>query len=342
MKLSIIIPYYNSGKWIKRCISSLLCQDVEEEEYEIIIVDDGSLEPTNELLSFISKYKNIKYIKQENKRQAVARNNGLLHAKGNYILFCDSDDFVEKNVFGKLLDIAKGNALDLLFYNVIEASSSSQRSNNPNNNFGYLSTITSGIVFYSHLPFRLKKGPWSCIINRHFLEENHINFPSHIVIREDSWFLISSLILAKRVCWVNVDVYYYVQNSQGLCHSIGKDVDAKKFCDSFLKYIEFLSGLKTDKTISNQIAPQLKNDINNVAFDLLHNAILYCSFCNNVKYIKELKKRCVYPIEKDVGWNNKYVLAFMNNTNAWIIMCFFSSLLPFKFRNFINNIIIRL
>lgn len=341
MKLSIIIPYYNCGKWIGRCISSLLNQDMEKDEYEIIIIDDGSQEPITELASFITNSNNIKYIKQDNKRQAAARNRGLSYATGDYVLFCDSDDFVENNVLGKLSDIAKDNELDLLFYNVVEISTDSQTPTEKCRDFNILSEVTTGSSFYSNLPFRLKKGPWSCLINRHFIEKNQIQFPLNIIIREDSWFLINSILLAKRVSWTNVDTYYYVHNHQGLCNSIGKQADAKLFCDSFLKYLEYLSDIKTNKSITDQMAIQIKKDIDIVAFDLLHNAILHCTFANNLKYVSELKKKYVYPIRKKTGWNNKMLLALMNRTYLWIIICMISSILPFKIRNSVNNSIIR-
>lgn len=98
MKLSIIIPTYNSEKFIEKCLYSCLNQDISHEDYEVIVVDDGSTDNTKNLvLSIKEKYNNIVYIYQENAAQGAARNNGLSKAKGKYIWFIDSDDWIAEN-----------------------------------------------------------------------------------------------------------------------------------------------------------------------------------------------------------------------------------------------------
>lgn len=105
MKLSIIIPAYNSEKFIEKCLLSCLNQDISHNEYEIIVVDDGSTDNTkNIVLSMKEKYNNIKYFYQDNAAQGAARNNGLSRAQGKYIWFVDSDDWITENCLGKIIN----------------------------------------------------------------------------------------------------------------------------------------------------------------------------------------------------------------------------------------------
>ena len=96
INISIIIPVYNIEKYLKCCLNSILEQTFQE--FEVICVDDGSTDHSLEILEeYKKKDKRIRIFTQENKYAGVARNNGLKHAKGEYVLFLDADDFLEKD-----------------------------------------------------------------------------------------------------------------------------------------------------------------------------------------------------------------------------------------------------
>ncbi len=119
MKVSIIVPVYNLEKYLVRCLDSLLNQDLNETEYEIICINDGSTDGSGELLAdFQEKKPTISVYKQENKGVAAARNVGLKKAKGDYILFVDGDDSLYPNVLGTLYENALSNNLDLLYLQI--------------------------------------------------------------------------------------------------------------------------------------------------------------------------------------------------------------------------------
>ena len=117
MKLSVIIPYYNSEKYIYPLLESLLDQGFQKDEYEIIVVDDGSPNDVSRLREFCDKSDTIKYVRQENGRQSKARNNGISKATGEYLYFFDSDDCIRKDVLSRICDIASQNELDILYFN---------------------------------------------------------------------------------------------------------------------------------------------------------------------------------------------------------------------------------
>ena len=98
-KISIIIPVYNVEKYIVQCINSTLHQDLSENEYEILIIDDESPDQSVDLIKKqFYNIPSIKIISQKNKGLGGARNTGIKNASGEYLLFLDSDDFLLPNV----------------------------------------------------------------------------------------------------------------------------------------------------------------------------------------------------------------------------------------------------
>lgn len=98
MKFSVVVPSYNSSRTLPECLRALLNQNISRNEYEILVVDDGSTDNTKRLIKpFTDKNKNIRYIYQKNKGPAAARNLGARKARGSILLFTDSDCVPEKN-----------------------------------------------------------------------------------------------------------------------------------------------------------------------------------------------------------------------------------------------------
>ena len=95
--ISFIIPSYNSAVTIKRAIDSILRQTTSL-KYEIIVVDDGSTDNTEEIMKDYEKNEKVKYYKKENSGVADTRNYGVLKSSGDYIIFVDSDDYVSENL----------------------------------------------------------------------------------------------------------------------------------------------------------------------------------------------------------------------------------------------------
>lgn len=113
MKLSVIVPCYNVGKYLENCVNSILKNKVSD--MEIILVNDGSTDNTLEIIrKFEKKHKNIKVIDQKNQGLSMARNVGIEIASGDYIAFIDSDDSVDKQMFSKMIEKALENDFDIV------------------------------------------------------------------------------------------------------------------------------------------------------------------------------------------------------------------------------------
>ena len=113
-KVSIIVPVYNVEKYIEKCLESLVNQTLED--IEIIVVNDGTKDNSKEkILQYIEKYpQKIVYLEKENGGLSDARNYGLPVAKGEYIAFLDSDDYIEKNMYEEMYKKAKEENSDMV------------------------------------------------------------------------------------------------------------------------------------------------------------------------------------------------------------------------------------
>ncbi|WP_051560558.1 glycosyltransferase family 2 protein [Clostridium beijerinckii] len=113
IELSIIIPIYNVEKYLRNCLDSVINQTLDS--IEIIMVNDGSTDNSGRICEeYNRKYANIRLISQRNKGLGAARNEGIRHARGRYIGFVDSDDYILKDMYKEMLSVAMGDDLDLI------------------------------------------------------------------------------------------------------------------------------------------------------------------------------------------------------------------------------------
>ena len=123
IKLSIIVPVYNVEKYVRPCIESIFKQGLDDADFELIIVNDGTKDHSMEMIAdIIQQHNNITVIDQENQSLSVARNNGIAAAKGEYILMPDSDDLLIENSLKPLLEKALETKTDILVADFLEMS----------------------------------------------------------------------------------------------------------------------------------------------------------------------------------------------------------------------------
>ena len=116
-KISVIVPVYNTEKYLERCLLSLIDQNIDQ-KYEIIVINDGSTDSSLEIAEEIAEcYENVKVYSRGNGGMSAARNTGLEHARGKYIAFVDSDDYVEKSYLSKMYETAESSGADIVCCN---------------------------------------------------------------------------------------------------------------------------------------------------------------------------------------------------------------------------------
>lgn len=216
---SLILPVYNVEKYVKRCVNSLLRQ--EYTDYEIILVDDGSTDSSGSICDKLAdKNNNIFAYHKENGGLSDARNYGMDRAKGNYILFIDSDDWVDEKLLISLHNHLNKSNVDILKFGFQKM----QEGNYKNTFFSYFNIgvydrrqIEETILPYTIGPKRLFcyeqnicKSVWSHVYSLNFLRENNIRFVSEReILNEDYLFNLHTLLYAKSLEVTHYILYYY-------------------------------------------------------------------------------------------------------------------------------------
>lgn len=229
MILSIIVPVYNVEKYLERCIDSLIDQDLDVEDYEIIMVNDGSIDDSQKIAErLVDKYSNVSLYYQENRGLSGARNTGMRHAKGNYFLFVDSDDYLEKNCLKHLIDVSLENNLDICHFSLISVRDWGTF----RGKIGSLkyNTLYSGTDILRE--GRLIGSACSNLYRSAFLYANDLFFHEGIT-HEDVEFTTRLFCHRPRVMLVNDTVYYYFYNSESLSKDKKNyEKENKYVCDS--------------------------------------------------------------------------------------------------------------
>lgn len=215
IKLSVIVPVFNGEIYIERCIKSLQNQGFKRGEYEIICVNDGSTDDSEKLLSlFANKLKDVVVvISQENKGVSAARNKGLLRAQGDYIAFCDVDDYVLPNAYSAILSEHTESLPDVIYFytKTIKENQLKYEIDNSSALFdaGVVRYSGEGKQFYTK---SLLPSVWCQIFRRNFLIENRILFQEGISFAEDAIFLLDFYMKNPCVKCISCFPYMYIIN----------------------------------------------------------------------------------------------------------------------------------
>jgi glycosyltransferase involved in cell wall biosynthesis len=218
MKLSIVVPVYNVEPYVARCINSLLKQNIDDSEYEVIIVNDGSTD--NSLLvvlDIIHSKSNVRLICQENMGLSVARNVGMDACKGEYIWFVDSDDWIEENCLSEIAKLLQN--IDVLAMGYIEAYADYDKNKIklPQSN------VTTGRGL---LQTRFIMPSQFYICKKSFLEKSSLRF-YHGIYHEDCDFTPRMLYWANEILVYHSAVYFFYKRP----NSITTTVNPKKAYD---------------------------------------------------------------------------------------------------------------
>ena len=265
VKISVIIPIFNTRKFLNKCLDSLLNQSLTD--IEIICVDDGSTDNSLKILkSYANKDDRVKVLTRENNGAGAARNLGLKYVNGKYILFVDSDDWFEEDGFKSLYDKAEQLNVDLLLFDSIEHKTNNQVAER--RFFNKNEDDFSNLVFdYHYKNNKLVMGsffvPWTKLYRTKFLLDKNIKF-SEIPIFEDMFFNVAVTTLASKIAYYPKILYHYNRlNSSSITSDIKYGAKALiitgvyKNIENFLRKNNFYEELE-----SNYILSKIKEYIN--------------------------------------------------------------------------------
>ena len=282
--ISVIIPVYNGEKYIRKCLDSVINQT--KKEIEIVVVNDGSADNTE---SIIKEYKDkrIKYFKNTNHGIGYSRNFGVSKSSGKYIMFLDSDDYIDKDECKLLYEKCLEDDLDISicdFYkvynnNLIEVNLGDFKSSSLKDNPDIITEFLN---------------PWGKLYNKKILTDNKIKFVENLKY-EDAPFVIETFCNAKKIGKVNKALHYYV------IHGNSETTVRDEKCFDILKIVDKIRKYTKDKEY-------LKDKIDKLTVRILTNYTIQQRMQKNKKIGMKFIDEAFSYLKKEVPdyKNNKY------------------------------------
>lgn len=222
-KISVIVPIFNGEKYVKNCLEMLLSQ--RDDIYEIILINDGSTDSTEEIILNFSSEKKIKYYSQTNMGVSEARNQGIRLATGDWIVFCDVDDEVSKGFFDDISSSVSGRDTDLICYAKSAVGLKDK-------DCGFTSITGKDAVFsifgeksFDNSQDFLMMAVWSKAFRRSVILENNISFDKRLSFGEDTIFMFDYVDKCGKIDCIHRGYYSYIQNENSACKIGGKESD---------------------------------------------------------------------------------------------------------------------
>ena len=249
MKLSIIIPVYNTEKYLEACIESVLKQDTKE-QFEVILIDDGSKDQSPQICDqYAQKYDFITTLHISNSGPATAKNKGYEIAKGEYISFIDSDDKITPQMYDTMLKSANDNNADVVCCSYEQIDEKGISSHNKFSGKEYVLNQVEGL---KHL---LEKNMiysqcWTKIYKKEVLERYHILYVNGLKTEEDFIYNLQVFLKSQIITIVDFPLYIYTHREASLSRDYFKS-NLEQFHKNMIYRLEM-----TDREIREQY-PQL-------------------------------------------------------------------------------------
>lgn len=222
--LSVIVPVYNTGRYLARCMDSLARQTYRN--LEIILVDDGSTDDSSAMCdAFASKMPSVRVLHKKNAGLGFARNSGIDMASGEYVAFLDSDDYVDEDMYFRLMAECRRTNAEVAFgdYSIVK---------NDGVHVDVYSELQAGIYTGKQIlqamigadpeartDFDFNMSVWRAVYSREVLEAESLRFYSERqVISEDFLFNLQFLQKAEKVSYIKECLYCYCENEGSLTH----------------------------------------------------------------------------------------------------------------------------
>lgn len=255
LQISIIIPIYNVEQYLPKCLDSIFCQDIPLSIYEVICVNDCSPDKSRDIiLKYQQKYENLILIDHEkNSKQGAARNTGLAQAKGEYIWFVDSDDYIQNNCLGKLLSTALENKLDILHFNAQKFTHQDKIEGYKNyRSISVETDVIEGYRFHQEYNYNdVTKEPWAQLYKKDFLTENNLLFLEH-TFYEDAIHTLNAALISKRFKYISDVCYFYRVNPSSVVTNVNRKGELlANRVKQLINIMQLIQGYNNLKSIKN-------------------------------------------------------------------------------------------
>lgn len=317
-KLSIIVPMYNVEKYIGTCLDSILNSNLPKEDYEIVIVNDGSKDNSPKIAQdYAVRFSNISYFSQENQGQSTARNNGIKNCNGEYVWFVDADDAIEGDILAISTLLKENPNIDILGIQLKDV----------NEDYTFLNySCTQPTLPHNKIILGREAILWgynpssvcALITKREFIIKNNLYFVVGITHQdvELSYRLVSH---ANKILFSELKPYIYIQHPSSVRHIPNPTKRLKYLKDdivilnSFKALSESYSG--KDDDLAEYIAEHRKNVLLGNILSIYRNKKVLKKLGIYKAILEEYSKANYYPIQFNYISLKKSLLARLLNSN---------------------------
>lgn len=248
MFYSIVIPVYNVEKYLSGCIESVLSQDYKE--FELILVDDGSTDNSGIICDeYAKKDDRIKVIHKKNGGVSDARNVGIENAKGDYLIFLDADDYMEKSALAEIENkvVLEQSEIIMFSYNILFENKEKSMQINYNNK------IVEPLDFIKDAFQKNKTTLWASCLNVYkinFIMKNNLRFQKGILCSEDCDWFMKCVLAVNSISGYDIPIYKYRANREGSATNV---LSEKHIYSQLVIYSKWFRIFKENKNIRNNV-----------------------------------------------------------------------------------------
>lgn len=284
MLLSIVVPVYNVERYVRKCILSIINQDDDLfKGIELIIVNDGTKDKSVEQIQdLVDKYDNITLINQENRGLSVARNNGMAIAKGDYVWFVDSDDWLSNDAL-KILMPYLDHSNDIISFAYTKVTENEKRVEGIF--FDEVKSLSGKDSFRKRCEFctMAQRG----VYKKEFMDKNNLTFMPGIYSQDDEFCLRASY-LAEKVTLIPHPIYYFLR-TMGEDHKSIMNSGKPKYGLDYITVVNSLSKFSQERIREEDLSARFDYHISVLINNGL-NAISKCSEEDQMKFCEMYKE----------------------------------------------------
>ena len=225
--VSIIVPVYNVADYLPQCLESIVAQTLSN--IEVILVDDGSSDDSPAICDkYAKKYKNVNVIHQKNQGLGMARNKGIEIARGEYLGFVDSDDYIDENYYEVLYNTAKSKNADIVEIETVDFDKINTKIRKSFDLVKDINVMPETIEhFFKEYYFSstYKHNAWDKIYKREFINKHNVKFGDNKVIyAEDTWFQLQAIFYYPKICFIQGSYYRYRLRLSSITHNAANNL----------------------------------------------------------------------------------------------------------------------
>lgn len=311
IKVSVIIPVYNAADTIERCVNSILQK--RRDDVEVILVEDGSTDKSLAVCRILEeKNENIRcYSNSENRGVSYTRNKGLRHANGKYIMFVDSDDWVDSDYLDVFMDLADKTEN---FFGVCGYINHDEKKNACTeifawNNFEGIERQSLRVVLKQLYDDRLLQQLWNKIFIAEWIKKNEIFFDESISIGEDLRFILEYIRKCNitDIYMINRPLYHYMRDQKGaLMYHVGYES-----IDEVLRNLRVIYKIlgKTEEEINQIMIKERQQQLEIFAYLIFHNyGMKRTEKKRLILAIDEKQGKDLYKRNRNIFWKERIII----------------------------------